>query len=58
MARRKRCWLCDKLLPPDKIIVGLGAKPVCRDCDKSIERRPGKVVGREIRDGLKAMRAL
>lgn len=58
MNHRNRCWLCGQLRDRDKIIIGLGNKPVCRKCDESAERRSGKIVGKEIRDGLKAMGAI
>lgn len=54
-SRRVRCWLCGDLFPRDFIIVSLGRTAICRGCDSEIERRPGKIIGREIREGLKAM---
>lgn len=35
--------------------IGIDGQAYCWPCWESIERRPGRVIGREIRDGLKKL---
>jgi hypothetical protein len=47
------CQLCGQ---HSSGVVAVNGRLVCNACWDAIERRPGRVVGAEIRDGLMAMK--
>jgi len=53
---RRNCCICHEDQPESRTLIALAGWVVCFDCWREIGRRPAATVGKEIHEGIEAIR--